>query len=669
MSENHLASVRHNVARTLSYRIGNHSVKPDSHEDFHCICNGLTLWAGILLDHDLMLDPEGQKHRGFAGRVKALPWLRGDKEVDLTSLLTFLDNLDGSLIRELSGYAPFKGTLLLAEIEAPAQAGVLIDLCRRTILSLARGGVSDVMAIKLLHQTFCFLKKLQINRPDLNEQANADFIRFERLLEISSGLPVDQDSVTILDKMNELARIHLQDFSVTPFHPKHGPGAVADSDVKCWYQKYTHMRSDARVDYLLGRSDLGTSTDYCPWIMPEKSTRTSRYISVPKSWKKLRGISAEPVELMFFQQAVLARLDSMFSNSVWWSARINLHDQARSRELALKGSIHDGFATIDLSAASDSVTLEHVKHVFKGTPVLPWLLGTRSTYTVCRDTTVRLRKFAPMGSACCFPVMCMFFALAAQVASDRTYTPEFDASRTVRVFGDDIIVDWYAADELIKILSVLGFSVNTDKTYTAGNFREACGVEAYRGHEIQPLRYKRLGFSHEPGLASAEDIATALSYVNTMYFKGYHTTRRYLLSVLLSRQYTLKNRTRSVARYLPATFDGLQGTLASPFPTNFNRLFKFDRGLWTMLVRSIGFRLRLTSPIDSLEMSELYSWMLYHEWLLGHQPGILDDDERWANGWLDLARVSEFDRRLPLGFTMVPTEKWVVWTHHNSLVG
>jgi hypothetical protein len=249
------------------------------------------------------------------------------------------------------------------------------------------------------------------------------------------------------------------------------------------------------------------------------------------------------------------------------------------------------------------------------------------------------------------------------------HVPELDIGQTVRVFGDDIIVDWYAAPECIRVLNLLGFSVNEDKTYIEGQFREACGVEAYRGNEIQPLRYKRLSFGTQlQEVSPIEDIATSLEYCKTLYFLGYHTTRKYLLNVMLSKQYSLGNSTRAVGRYLPVTFSGGNGTLASPLPTNFNRLFKLDRGLQTLVVRSIGFRLRLVSPFDNLEMSELFSWMKYHEWQLGHQTGCFDGEARWAQGWIDLGQLNDYDRRLPLGFTMVPTEKWVVWTHSDSLV-
>lgn len=668
MSENQLAMVRQKTALTTCYRIGNHKVLSSMESDFRCLCNGLTLWTGILLDHDLRLDASHHEHLGFAGRLNKLPWLIGDKEVDLTPLLVFLDDLNDSLIKEISGHVPFKGAYLLKEIRVPANAGVLVDLYRRTCKGVARGDVSDVQAVRLLHQSFCFLKKIQVDRPDLTKMANAAFIEFETGLEQADSIPETQEYISIVNEMNTLARLHCTDFNTESFRPRHGPGVVADTQVKCWYDKYTHMASDRRVDYLLGRDGLGTSTDYCPWVRAEKSTRTSRYVAVSKTWKKLRGISAEPVELMFYQQAVAARLDNLFSTNHWWSTRVDLHDQATSRKLARYGSAHGGYATIDLSNASDSVTLKLVKQVFKGTPILKWLLGTRSTHSNCGNAVVRLRKFAPMGSACCFPVECIIFALAAQVASDRSRLTDLDNCQTVRVYGDDIIVDWYAAPELLRILPLLGFSVNTEKSFYSGQFREACGVEAYRGQEVQPLRYKRLEFGPGPEPASPGDISTALSYCNSLYDMGYHETRKYLLSELLSKQIKLKNGLRSVGKYLPATFCGGRGTLASPMPTNFNRLLKFDQNLQTLVVRSIGYRLRLRSKFSDSAMAELFSWMKYHEWQLSHQLGLADFEARWANGWISLGLTSEIDNRVPLGFAMTPTEKWVVWTHYDSLV-
>lgn len=673
-----LTRVREKISRTHCYLIGSHRITLTNKEDHCSICNGLTLWVGILLDINLLLEELlPQKIDGREGRIITMLPLRGLKHVDLTIVMSFLDELDDWLLNQLSTSDRFKGDSPYGVV-APTSVGVVMSLVQDICLCTRTGELLDCEAVRLIHQICSFLQKIELDRPDLTEAANADFIKFELGLSTAAPLRGDPLVAEILDEMNALARITLRDWVPDPFRPRHGPGAVADPNVKCWYDKYNHLRTDRRIAYLLGRSDLGTEMDYCPWLKCEKSTRTSRFITVPKTWKKLRGISAEPVELQFYQQAVRHSIDNLFSKHPFWRQRVNLHDQSISGRYALNGSITGSYATIDLSAASDSVTLELVKEVFKGTPLLYWLLGTRSTHTICDEQVIRIKKFAPMGSATCFPVECIVFALAAQVASNRTRIPQLHNEATIRVFGDDIVIDYFSADACVDILASLGFRVNTRKTYTTGCFREACGIEAYRGVEIQPLRYKRLGGTLNTWNPQIGDISTAISYSNKLFECGFRNTRAYLLRALLKGNVRVGKHYECVGRYVSTSFSGVQGSLVSPMPTNFNRLLKFDatapksvKKPWfqTLMVHNLGYRVRFPSYVDGSEMSELFSWQKYHEWQLGHQPGLVDYDKMWEKGFIDLgAHSSDFDQRLPLGSVTVPTLKWVPWTLYDSLV-
>jgi len=671
-----LTQVRTNLSITPSYLIGNHCVTLNQSEDHHNICNGLTLWVGILLDiNTLLMDLRPEEANGRDGRIMKMQFLCGSDSVNLTSLLTFLDDIDNWLLNQLSTSSRFKGDLPKG-ILVPNDLGCVMSLVRSICYGVRNGEVGDVEAVKWIHQICSFLSKIELDRPDLVETANADFISFEHDLSIASPLRDNHEVASILNEMNSLARKTLHDWKLGSFLPQHGPGAVADPKVKCWYEKYLHTRSDRRIAYLLDHSCLGTEKDYCPWLMSEKSTRTSRFISVPKTWKKLRGISAEPVELQFYQQGVRRSIDSMFSESQFWKHRVNLHDQSISGQLALFGSITGSYATIDLSAASDSVTLELVKEVFKGTPLLYWLLGTRSTSTECDKQTVRIKKFAPMGSATCFPVECIIFTLAAQVASDRVRIPALHNSETIRVFGDDIIIDYFAADELIGILKLLGFRVNTRKTFTTGCFREACGIEAYRGVEVQPLRFKRLSSNLNTWNPPVSEISVATSYSNSLFERGFRSTRAYLVHALLKSRVTVGGQTMLIEPYLTATFSGERGSLVSPNPTNFQKLRKFsmeppqDKKVpWyqVVLVKSMGLRLRIPSWRNGSEISELFSWFKYHEWQMRHQPNLVDYEKMWEKGWIDLGAKSDYDQRVPLGSVIVPTVKWVPWTYENSL--
>lgn len=666
MSANSLTRVEHELASTLSYRIGSHRITSVQAEDFATISNALLLWSGILLDHSLMLGDSPRVRSARDGRIIKMLVFSGEEDLDLTPILTYIDDCDSVLIECCTGRDPFKQGILLRRIKAaPFGCDGLVDLLSGTINMVRKEMLGTVEAVKLCHQTLSFLKKLEVDRPDLREEAYLDFFRFESELAERSPLRSNPECAALLDEMNALARTHLKGFCVESIVPKHGPGAVSDSSVKDWYTKYRSMNTDARIGYLLTKSGLGIQQDYNPFVSADKSSRTSRFVAVPKTWKKLRGISAEPVELQFYQQAVLAAIDTLF-HLPWWNQRVRLHDQTRSRELALQGSLTSEFGTIDLSAASDSVTLELVKEVFKGTSLLPWLLGTRSVFTDCNGSTIRLKKFAPMGSATCFPVECIIFTLAAQVASDRSRTVLESYRETVCVFGDDIIVDWYACDECILALELLGFTVNTGKSFTSGCFREACGVEAYLGNQVQPLRYKSINASLGSCHTSPECISTSISYSNALYERGYIQTRRLLVERLVNSKLKFGNKSYSVGDYIPVTFDGTRGSLASSQPTCFRNKLRFSKELYAFEMRMIVFRRKQKKVYLDPAIAEAVSTLLYVEWLTAHQSS--EKQLSSCDGdVLPFASFDAFEVRLPIGTTMVPRLKWGPFLHTDTL--
>lgn len=676
MSSERLPTIYRKFCQVDCYLIGSNRVVRSNVKDYTVITNGLTLWYGILLDHSSKLLLTEKTRASAEGRIMKmiLPIGQSNSEIDITSVLAYLDKLDTAFLNAISALDGFKDHLFIAEVKALTTSSLCgvgqtyVWLCSETLKKVRCGELGEGLALRLIRQSIVFLKKIVVDRPDVEEEMLNSFFDFEdELTNVVVPALDDIEAVEIIAQMNTLARKHLSNFTVPVLLPRHGPGAVSDPKVKSWYSKYTNVRSDARINYVLDHANLGSIKDYCPLVAPEESTRTSRYICVPKTWKKLRGINAEPIELQFFQQGVFHAIDQFIQHDKWWSKRINLHDQAFSRELARYGSIHGGYATIDLSNASDSVSLELVKRVFKGTPLLKWLLATRSTMTTCKGRTIRISKFAPMGSACCFPVECLVFALAAQVSSDRTRMRGVDSDPTVRVFGDDIIVDWYSATECITILQKLGFSVNIEKSYTSGWFREACGAEYYRGIDLVPVRFRRIGCRFLPGPVTGEDVSTILSMSNLLYERGYHETRKFLLGILFSKYYRLGSARLNVQRYISATFSGERGSLASPCPTNFNRVIKFDRGLQCLMAKQIGFHRRPSNPVEALSMDEVSSYMSYVEWQIRHQPGLVDWEERWEDGWIDSGDEPDPTARLPIGFTMVPGESRVAYDRSDSI--
>jgi hypothetical protein len=109
---------------------------------------------------------------------------------------------------------------------------------------------------------------------------------------------------------------------------------------------------------------------------------------------------------------------------------------------------------------------------------------------------VELNKFATMGSALTFPVQSVvFFVLtAAAVVYSRGLRPTdwALACGSVQVYGDDIVVPVDALDSLRALLSAVGLKVNVSKTFSGRNFREACGIEAFRGYDCTPAKPRHL---------------------------------------------------------------------------------------------------------------------------------------------------------------------------------
>lgn len=265
------------------------------------------------------------------------------------------------------------------------------------------------------------------------------------------------------------------------FRPKHGPGAVAESvDHTSQEAKASVFGVDSRIKFCDLDQFLFNPSDHL--------SRCSRLIFVPKSMNTNRSISAEPATLQYLQQGVSKLLMEKYYETNGRRG-IYLPDQSRSQELARSGSYFGEYGTIDLSAASDSVTWELVKSVFP--PKWRYLLwATRSTHTQLPDgRPLALRKFAPMGSACCFPVESLIFGAVFE-----SCRRECGKRAYWRVYGDDGVVPESYIQQAISKLERLNFTVNIKKTFTGThlhNFREACGIECLDGIDVTPVRLSR----------------------------------------------------------------------------------------------------------------------------------------------------------------------------------
>lgn len=220
----------------------------------------------------------------------------------------------------------------------------------------------------------------------------------------------------------------------------------------------------------------------------------SRLTFVPKDSRGPRVICMEPRELMFIQQGQMDLLYKAILRYRNVAQEVSCLTQDRNQIAAQQGSIFGDLATLDLKEASDRVSLDLVRTLFPDNWVQA-LEASRSTHCELPDgRLIRLRKFAPMGSACCFPVESLVFWAILRGVIDLVVgsTPSIRHSRMpLRVFGDDIVLPHSIASKAISALEAVGLMVNRTKSYLSGPFRESCGADFFAGDDVSYVRTQR----------------------------------------------------------------------------------------------------------------------------------------------------------------------------------
>lgn len=202
------------------------------------------------------------------------------------------------------------------------------------------------------------------------------------------------------------------------------------------------------------------------------SPRVSNRVEfVPKNWKTHRTIACEPDGNIPLQLAF-----DTYAKRRLMRFRINLRDQSFNQELARIGSLTGLWATVDLSAASDTVAYNAVWLVFPA-KWAAYLTDIRSSHYRLDGITHKYEKFSSMGNGSTFAVETLLFAAACYAVGSKGFS----------VYGDDIAIESAYFEDLERLLAFLGFSINSDKSFTSGPFRESCGADWFEGIDITPF--------------------------------------------------------------------------------------------------------------------------------------------------------------------------------------
>lgn len=315
-----------------------------------------------------------------------------------------------------------------------------------------------------------------------------------------------------LDKVSSFITSTLGAYNPQEWRFRHGPGAVSERKGR-FYNKFCWTNWSNRLENVFPIADCGFH-NYSSWADSANEREigsyepASRLISVWKTFTKPRLIAAEPSEHQWCQQNCWHYFCER-SRASWIGRCVLFRDQSRNQKLCVRGSRDGSLATVDLSAASDRVTCHIVGQYFRGNP--PLVLALQSTRTrfidqdICNevDARVALRKFSTMGSACTFPVQSLiFFGICLAVVATKRRLQASPTNirflaRDVAVFGDDIIIPSDSRELLFETLELLHFKVNKAKSFWTGQFRESCGVDAFRGVNVTPA-YWRSHYSNNP---------------------------------------------------------------------------------------------------------------------------------------------------------------------------
>lgn len=389
-----------------------------------------------------------------------------------------------------------------------------------------------------------------------------------------------------------LRRVYDKFFGPAPrmvFQGRHGPGAVAETrkGVSGALAKSVNLQSHPRLAYLFMRlgnlredlnytgkefmlgERLSTSWRGSDMLKPQnrrvhKSLDTAQVRFVEKNLWTMRTICMEPTAFMYAQQHVRAMLEELIASSPL-SPYIVIHDQSVNRDAAREGSIAGFIDTTDLKWASDSVHIDLVRKLFEPGMLLH-LLATRTHRVVLPDGRgMDVKKFAPMGSACCFPTQCIIFACIAMYACLEWHSQRHglsidellleDGPRLVRrmfhvrhggcrttgfhklepiaIYGDDICCDTRVTQRLVDLLSEHGFTVNASKSFEgAQSFRESCGGYYLSGEDVTPLFYRVKNTGEELTANALASLCASADLAGDHGYKNLH--RLYIQMALLT---------------------------------------------------------------------------------------------------------------------------------------
>ncbi len=306
-----------------------------------------------------------------------------------------------------------------------------------------------------------------------------------------------------------LARKLASRWSVTPAAYMYGRSAVLSDDHLFELLAPHNGTSTYSVDQFAVIREYDLKTDI---------VSHNKIAFVPKTTSIYRSIAVEPLINSYLQKGVDVLMRRKLAR-----VGIDLSRQDHNCEFARLGSLNDtddGFVTLDLSSASDSLSIELARNLCP--PEWFELLNSlRSPEFLLHNEKFVYQKFCSMGNGFCFPLQSLIFASICHASDCGRPGQDF------LVYGDDIVVRKRYANTVINLLKICGFEVNQDKSFISGPFRESCGRDWFEGKDVRP-------FIFDFSLESLSDLFKFLnlSCRNDRTTSFFECTREFIISLI-----------------------------------------------------------------------------------------------------------------------------------------
>lgn len=434
------------------------------------------------------------------------PWKVLDKLVD--DLTQYLTKEDLATIKAITRKRDIDAYLLLSEVWGPQSISPSVDTSAEQFF--AKYQIAGLLKKFQFPGDSKSRRNAALEKFRAAEHACADFnnVLSKRLACLSDDWTLSAYTYARMFLSKLLGEVLPEHDQLTEWS-RHGPGANLDTKERrtSLYDKYRNWpysctsgaralarlsieRDERWLDAL--KEDYAIQTGINPWDAKNSERFWSEVITdvpgnritfVPKNSRTDRSIAIEPCMNLYLQLGVDGYIRRRLKR---WG--VDLDDQRKNQELARVGSVcwtdPNSYATLDLAAASDSISIELCRLL------LPpqWfnhLMQLRSPQGTYLEEIFSFEKISSMGNGFTFALESAIFTSIVYGVT-KALKGDFLQS-DFAVYGDDIIVRKDICKEVIVMLNLCGFSINPEKSFIEGPFRESCGADWFNGIPVRPV--------------------------------------------------------------------------------------------------------------------------------------------------------------------------------------